>query len=63
MPKQSVVTKIRIFWVRVHLSPLKLIFFKIILTGCTEYIEKSMLKKNRAEMLIQTSEKYTNSRR
>ena len=46
MSKQSAVTKIRIFWVRVHLSPLKLTFFLKILSGCTEYIAKSMLKKN-----------------
>ena len=52
MSKQSAVTKIRIFWVRVHLSPLKLTFFLKILSGCTEYIAKSMLKKNGADMLI-----------
>ncbi len=43
--KQLAVTKIRIFWVQVHLSPLKLTFFLKILSGCTEYIAKSMLKK------------------
>ena len=45
MSKQSAVMKIRIFWVRVHLSLFKLTFFLKILSGCTEYIAKSMLKK------------------
>ncbi len=63
MSKQSAVTKIQIFWVRVHLSPVKLTFFLKILSGCSEYIAKSMLKKNGADMLILTSEKYTNSLR
>ncbi len=63
MSKQSAVMKIQIFWVGVHLSPLKLTYFLKILSGCTKYIAKSMLKKNGADMLIKTSEKYTNSRR
>jgi hypothetical protein len=52
MPKQSAVTKIRIFWVRVPFSPLKLTFLKQILASCMEYIAKSMFKKNQAQMLI-----------
>jgi hypothetical protein len=32
-------------WWRVYLNPLKLTFFKKILTGCSEYIARSMLKK------------------
>jgi hypothetical protein len=52
MPKQSAVTEIRIFWVRVPFGPLKLTFLKQILASCMEYIAKSMLKKNQAQMLI-----------
>jgi hypothetical protein len=52
MPKQSAVTKIRIFWVRVPFSPLKLTFFKQILASCIECIAKIMFEKNQAHMLI-----------
>ncbi len=46
MPKQLAVTKIRIFWVWVHLSPLKLTFFNKICIWLTRVHSKvNVLKK------------------
>ncbi len=56
-------TKIRIFWVRVPFSPLKLTLFQQILASCIEWIAKSMFKKNQAHMLIYIPKNWPNSQR
>ncbi len=61
MPKQSAVMKIRIFWVLVPFSPLKLTIFQQILASCIECIAKSMFKKNQAQMLIKIPKNWPNS--